>query len=151
MMYFDSSALVKRYLKEDGTEKVNSLIASQRLIATSKLAYPEILSTLTRKQREVEISRKDFKSVIAIFEKDWEKLFIVEFHDELLKTIKELLGKYSLKGADTLHLSSAIWLGRVTKTRVTFVASDATLLRAARSENLMIIDPVRGESSIHSV
>ncbi len=42
MTYFYSSALVKRYLKEDGSDAVRSIIAGARVIATSKLAYPEI-------------------------------------------------------------------------------------------------------------
>lgn len=55
MIYFDSSAFVKRYLKEIGTDVVNSLIFSSRIEATSKLSYPEILSAFARKHRANEI------------------------------------------------------------------------------------------------
>ena len=44
MIYFDSSALVKRYLKEDGTEVVKSILRAEKMIGTSKLTYPEMFS-----------------------------------------------------------------------------------------------------------
>jgi predicted nucleic acid-binding protein len=44
MIYFDSSALVKRYLREGGSESVNAILLSEKVIVTSKLAYPEIPS-----------------------------------------------------------------------------------------------------------
>jgi predicted nucleic acid-binding protein len=142
MTYLDSSALVKRYLKEDGTDVVRSIIAEARVVATSKLAYPEILSAFMRKHRTGEIERKPLEAIIGQFETDWDKLFVVEFHDELLKTVKVLIEKYPLKGADTIHLSSALWLQQETKMKLTFVASDVVLLDAAQAENLKAINPL---------
>jgi len=57
MIYLDSSALVKRYIKEVGTEALRSMMAGERITATSKLAYPEILSAFMRKRRAGEISQ----------------------------------------------------------------------------------------------
>ena len=44
MIYFDSSAMVKRYLDEDGSYKVNKMLDETSVVATSILTYPEILS-----------------------------------------------------------------------------------------------------------
>jgi predicted nucleic acid-binding protein len=141
MTYLDSSALVKRYLKEDGSDIVISIIAGARVIATSKLAYPEILSAFMKKHRAGEIEQKPLEAIISQFEADWNKLFVVEFHDELLKTVRALIEKYPLHGADTVHLSSALWLEQATKTKLTFVASDVVLLNAAQAENLKTVNP----------
>jgi predicted nucleic acid-binding protein len=141
MIYFDTSALVKRYLKEDGSEIVGSIVTQQKVIATSKLAYPEMLSALMRKHRAGEIQKKPLDLIIGQFETDWEKLVIVEFHDELLEIIKSLIGKYPLRGADAVHLSSAMWLQQSTKARLTFITSDIDLLSAAQAEDLEIINP----------
>ena len=75
------------------------------------------------------------------FEADWKTVFVIELHDELLPTVKLLLTKYPLKGADTVHLSSALWLKWAAKADVTFVASDTNLLKAARGEGLKVINP----------
>jgi predicted nucleic acid-binding protein len=141
MIYFDTSALVKRYLKENGSEIVGSIVRQQKVIATSKLAYPEMLSALMRKHRAGEIERKPFNLVIGQFETDWEKLVIVEFHDELLGIIKSLIEKYPLRGADAVHLSSALWLQQSTRETLTFVTADIALQSAAQAEDLEIINP----------
>ena len=142
MIYFDSSALVKRYLKEVGSETVNAILLSEKTIATSKLAYPEILSAFMRKHRAGELSQKPLRSVIDQFESDWAYFFVIEFHGDLLAGIKALIEKYPLKGADSVHLSSALWLKQNTREDVQFVASDLMLLKIAESENLHVLNPV---------
>ena len=44
MIYFDSSAMVKRYLDEEGSYTVNKMLDEASVVATSILTYPEILS-----------------------------------------------------------------------------------------------------------
>ena len=141
MIYFDSSALVKRYLKEKGTDVVLSLTAQEEFVATSKLAYPELLSAFMRKRRAGELGEEPLQSVWDRLDADWPELFIIEMHDELLPIVKSLIGKYPLKGADSIHLASALWLESTTRTEVTFVASDVNLLNAATIENLKILNP----------
>ncbi len=142
MIYFDSSALVKRYLREVGSESVNALLLSEETIVISRLAYPEMLSAFMRKHRGGELVRKSLRSVIDQFESDWKHFSIVEFHDELFPIIKALIEKYPLKGADAVHLSSALWLKQASREDVKFVASDLNLLKAAESENLHAINPI---------
>ena len=141
MIYFDTSALVKRYVKEYGSMAVQSLIRQGEGIATSKLAYPEMLSAFGRKYRARELAAGLFRRLVDQFDADWKSILVVEFHDELLSTVKLLSAKYALKGADTVHLSSALWLQREVPTNITFVASDGNLLKAAQGERLRVINP----------
>jgi predicted nucleic acid-binding protein len=142
MIYLDSSALVKRYVEEEGTNFVKSILAGNGLIATSKLTYPEILSALMRKVRAGEIERKTFNGIINVFDKDWEHVLMLDFHNDLLQVVKMLIEKHPLKAADTIHLSSALWLKLSSKSDVTFVASDSNLLKAARAEKLQVMNPL---------
>jgi predicted nucleic acid-binding protein len=132
---------VKRYVEEPGSDMVQSLLDRDTSIATSKLAYPEIISALTRKQRSGELTKRFLQAVIDQFEADWAGIVVVEFHDELLPTVKSLLIKHHLRAADTVHLSSALWLKRSVKSDLAFVASDVNLLKAARAELLDAINP----------
>lgn len=141
MIYFDSSALVKRYLKEKGTDVVLSLTTQEEFVVTSKLAYPELLSAFMRKRRAGELGEEPLQSVLDRLDADWAELFIIEMHVELLPIVKSLIGKYPLKGADSIHLASALWLESMTRTEVTFVASGLNLLNAAAVENLKILNP----------
>ena len=140
-LYVDSSALVKKYVQETGSDRVFNLLAQSGIAVTSKLAYPEILAGLNRKRREKGITEKDYREAVVDFESDWLALLIIEFQDELLPLIKQLLTKHSLKGSDTVHLASALWIQKAAKEKLSFVASDIQLLRAAKAEKLEIINP----------
>jgi len=142
MIYLDSSALVKRYTEEVGTDFVKSILATNGLITTSKLTYPEILSALMRKVRSGEIEKKTFNGIVDKFDKDWDHILVLDFHNDLLPIVKTLIEKYPLKAADAIHLSSALWLKLSSKVDVTFVASDSNLLKAAGAEKLQVMNPL---------
>lgn len=141
MIYLDSSAFVKRYVQEKGSNKVTSILVDTPMVSTSKLTYPEIVSGLCRKRREKGIDEKDFHSGLNRFESDWGLLIIVEFQDELLPIIKRLSLKHALKGADTIHLASAIWLKDSVNEELSFVTSDIKLFKAAKKEGINTINP----------
>lgn len=141
MIYFDSSALVKRYLKEDGTDMVRGILEKSPIIATSKLAYPEMISAFARKYKAGDLSKDKMDQAVGRFEEDWKYLLIIEIQDELLPIMKKTIKKYFLKGADGIHLSSAFWLQHTLKEEIIFVASDIHLLKAAQAEKLKIINP----------
>jgi uncharacterized protein len=139
--YLDSSALVKGYIREDGTDKMNSVIAGAELLVTSKLTYAEILSSFFRKYGARELSEKHLHAVLRTFEIDWAHFLVIEFGDEMLPLIKQLVQKYYLRGADSIHLASALWFKTAVKTEITFIAADLNLLEAANSETLQILNP----------
>jgi len=142
MIYFDSSALVKRYTEEAGTDFVKSILATNGLITTSKLTYPEILSALMRKVRSGEIEKKTVHGIVDKFDKDWDHMLVLDFHNDLLPIVKNLIEKHPLKAADAIHLSSALWLKLSSMVDVTFIASDSNLLKAAAAEKLQVMNPL---------
>jgi len=79
--------------------------------------------------------------LIKAFESDWGKLFILGFDDELLPTIKKAIHRHAVRGADAVHLASALWLRSVLQEDVVFACADARLLDAARAERLVAYDP----------
>ncbi len=141
MIYFDSSALVKKYVRESGSEKVFDLAAEADMLVTSKLTYPEIHSGIGRKRREKGIAEKDSKAALDMFESDWAAFLVIEFQDELLPVIKQLSSRHALKGADLVHLASVLWFRKAAREKITLVASDLQLLRAAKAEKIEVINP----------
>ena len=141
MIYFDSSAIVKRYMEEAGSDNVNKMVNESSIIATSKLTYPEIVSAFTRKRRAGDISKDNYVKALNEFEKEWDYFFVIQFHDEFFSTIKKLIERHSLRAADSIHLASALWLKQSVKENITFVASDVILLNAARTEKLSVANP----------
>lgn len=141
MYYFDSSALVKKYVAESGSDTVVELLESAVMPVTSKLAYPELLSGFGRKKREKEIGEKEYRRALVNFESDWAAFLIIEYQDELLAIIKLLASRHVLKGADLVHLASALWLQKAVKEKIFLVASDVRLIKASRLEKVDIINP----------
>lgn len=141
MIYFDTSALVKRYVKEKGSEKVDSLLADAVSVVTSRLTYPEILSAFNRRWKEGAFSEEWLNKMIENFEAEWDKFIIIDFQEEFFASTRELIRKHSLRGADSVHLSSALWLRPLAKGNMTFIACDKNLLKAAKAERLKVVNP----------
>ncbi len=141
MIYLDTSALVKKYVAEEGSESIVTIMKNS-VIATSRLTYPEILSIFVRRFRAGDITHNKLTVLLKYFESDWDCFTILNIHDELLPIIKDLIEKHYLRGADSIHLSSALWLKDTINEDIAFVASDINLLNAASSESLNIINPV---------
>jgi predicted nucleic acid-binding protein len=141
MIYFDSSALLKRYIEEKGSDKVNALLRERWIAAASRLAYPEILAAMTRRHRAKGIETGAFERVRKAFKDDWAFLTVIELNQQVFQIIDQIVAKYGLKGADSVHLSSALWLKKATKEDILFVASDLELIQAAKTEKLKVCNP----------
>lgn len=141
MIYFDSSAMVKRYLDEEGSYKVNKMLDEASVVATSILTYPEILSAFIRKQRMRDIPKDAYAEASSALESEWSYFFIIQFSDQLYPTITRIIERYEMKAADSIHLASALWLKHSVKENVSFVSSDTSLLKAAGMEKLPIVNP----------
>jgi predicted nucleic acid-binding protein len=70
--YFDTSALIKRFVNEKGSALIRSIIERTQTVATAKIAYAEIFAGLTRKLRERHISRSEYDRTCRQFEDDWQ-------------------------------------------------------------------------------
>lgn len=143
MIYFlDTSALVKCYIEEPGSAKIQECIDRAKVIAVSRLAYPETLSALIRRRSSLRnCSDNQFTRLVESFRRDWNHFTVLGMNDETLHHIDRIIEAHRLRGADSIHLSTALSFQKVTKTPLLFVASDIELLRAATAERLMTLDP----------
>jgi predicted nucleic acid-binding protein len=140
VIYFDTSALAKKYIKETGSDEVIKIVVGE-VVATSKLTYPEMISTMVRRNRAGDISGKELSELFGIFEDDYNYFALIDFSYEMLSLVKAVLKRHFLKAADGIHLASALWLKNLINENVTFVASDTNLLKAAEIEGLHTINP----------
>lgn len=139
--YLDSSALVKRYAAESGSSSMTALVESDAKIAVSWLALPETLAAVARRAKGGSLSAEDLKSIRSQLHLDMQRFMIVEVSGAPVEGIEALIAHHALRGADSIHLSTALWLKKATKTPVVFVASDHELLVAARAERLKTLNP----------
>ena len=136
--YMDTSALVKNYLDEAGSEAVRHAWETSSAIATSSVAYAESMATFHRKRREDNVAQDILVAVARAFRRDWLTIDVVELSDGLNTLIDRLVAAHPLRGFDAIHLASAVLVAETGRTETLFVCGDQRLLAAAESEGLNV-------------
>lgn len=138
MLFFDTSALIKRYIAEPGTRKVNELFETAKGIIISSLTKIETHSTLRRLFNIKVLSGEQFKKLEANVIHDFKNFTILSFNPEIEEKAIELIGKYQLKTLDSIRLASCLSCRSEIRS---FIVSDGKLKFAAEAEGLEVIDP----------
>jgi predicted nucleic acid-binding protein len=139
MLYVDTSALIKRYVEEDGSGRVNELWDGAKGIATSVVAFAEMIAALNRKLREGVLSARDYTRTVASFKGDYRKIILVPVSEGLNERIEVLARKHALRGFDAIHLASALVIRNAGKVGTGFACYDRLLNEAALKEGFPAI------------
>jgi uncharacterized protein len=139
ILYCDTSALIKRYVEEDGTEYVDALWEDCWGVATSTVAFAEAMSVFSRKLREGLLSKKEYTKTIKKFKDDYEHLILVTVDNNLNSVIMKLFNRHPLRGFDAIHLASALVFTNLKETGLLFACFDRILNEAAIKERLKVI------------
>jgi uncharacterized protein len=135
--YFDASALVKRYVREIGSDAVRRLLGSG-VAASSRFSEVEIASGIARRAREGSITVHQRDRILSALQRDVPALAIVEIVPDVTALARALLLRHPLRAADALQLASCLYMQRELAQSVPFVAFDHRLLEAARAEGLNV-------------
>lgn len=111
--YLDTSALVKVYVFEEGTDLVRRQVNKAAIVATAKVAYPETKAALARGMREEKLGLAAYKEAVMNFIADWPSYFVLELTDSVIYKAGELAEQYKLKGFDSIHMASVLTLAGV--------------------------------------
>lgn len=146
--YLDTSAFVKRYKTEEGTEFIDKLFESLETpdrAATSFFGVLEFISTCRRLLKAGEIDSEEFNNMVANFLSDAEKYYI--FHsvdDDIVSKGIEKIIDHAIKSADSLHLATATEMRRLlgeTEENFIFIADDEEHCESAKAEGLDTVNP----------
>lgn len=146
--FFDSSALVKRYITERGTRWVATLTAPEAAnsLLIARITWVEILGALARQQREGAITAVQFMQAVQSFRYDLDTQYqVVELTPDLAEYAGHLVRAHPLRAYDAIQLAAALRvqadLARARATPLTFVCADERLLVVAQSEGLRVANP----------
>jgi len=140
ILYCDTSALIKRYVEESGTEYVDTLWKNSWCVSTSVVAFAEAMSAFGRKLREGLLSRKEHITTVKKFKADYGHLILVPLDNNLNSVMEGLFNKHPLRGFDAIHLASALVFANLKETDLFFACFDYALNKAAQKEGLKIIN-----------
>lgn len=111
LVYFDSSALVKLLVKEAGSDLAEQLWDGCDAALASRLAYPEVRAALTAAVRNHDLDPSDLRTAEQAWEDFWAVTHPVELTPAVERHAGELAREHALRGADAVHLASALAIG----------------------------------------
>ena len=138
ILYLDTSALVKRYVRESASDLVIAFWNQAEEIVTSSVAYAETMAAFHRKKREGDATDDVIQKALDSFQEEWVGFIRIEVNDGLNNHIRKVIGKYPLRGFDAIHLASAILVHERLPGNLSFACFDQRLLEAARKEGLKV-------------
>jgi uncharacterized protein len=145
LYYLETSALVKLYVKESGSERLLRLAArtSSHRFAVLSLARVEVHSAIRRRQRDGDIELSLADRLLKQFDQHLESRFIKQIlNDSLIDVAAVLVDRHALRAYDAVQLAGCLTLkANSASDEPIFVCSDRRLLEGAEAEGVACLDP----------
>lgn len=132
MLYLDASALVKRYVEEEGSDLVLSAMRDAQAWAMCRIGYVETVRA---------VGLAGGRKLVKRVEADWLSINVVEVDSGLVEHAAQLALSAELRSLDALHLAAALLLPTDGLTVATW---DARLHRAAVDQGLQTLPGTLG-------
>jgi len=146
--FLDTSALVKQYVDEQGSQWIRSMIIEdeEAVILISRVAEVEVSSAFARRVREGTISSEEREEAESAFCDDCvNRYHVINFSEEVVGLAKNLVIHYPLRAYDAIQLASAIGAHASFAKRglppLTFVSADNRPIAVALQEDLLCDNP----------
>ena len=145
--YFDTSALVKCYIAELGSDWIRTLLENQDPnVFTSLMTVIEATCTFARRQREGLLSSDDHHQLLVVFDYDFAYRYnILRVEPVVIDRARQMANRQPLRAYDAVHLATAWLLNeellRAGQPPLTFVCADERLIAIAQAEGLLTDNP----------
>jgi len=137
--FFDTSALIKRYIQEKGSNIVDALMDSADDIFVSAITRIESISAARRLLEEKNMNQSDFEMLKNNLASDFPFFTIVDFSDHIEEKAIALIEKYQIKTLDSIQLACCL---SVKKDIDHLVTCDNKLEKTALEEGIDIVNPL---------
>jgi predicted nucleic acid-binding protein len=136
--YFDSSVLLKRYIRENRSDRALAL-THRHLIISAAIAPLEMRSALRRVAADGGLSTKAFQAAIKRIQTERERWDLVAISTEILHSSESLTIDLNIRSLDAIHLACALACQSRLKRRLPFVTADLRQGDGAQKLGLEII------------
>ncbi len=138
ILYLDTSAWVKLYVRELGSKELRATTAKADAMAASVVAYPEARAAFARLKAQGVSTEAKHQQRLAQLNLDWGNLLRIELVPAVVRSAGDLAEVYGLRGFDAIHLASALWLKEKTSAPLYFAVFDQRLRAAAERAGLTV-------------
>lgn len=145
--YLDTSAIMKRYKSEIGSEVVEELfvgLTDSEFLITSQLTVLEANSVVARHLEGPATIRREYRTMRERFIRDMRdyQVTIIPVQSELVAEAVNTVFNYPLRTLDALHFTSAVMLERELRDQDIYVVSaDREIVEACEAYGISTLDP----------
>lgn len=137
IFYFDTSALLKAYVQENGSQEVIALMdEGDHLFGSVVLTKVEMASAIQRAIRATGSSSTNATIAWQDFLDDWQAFTRLRITTGIIERAADIAWKHRLRGYDSLHLAAALLWQESLDANVVFAAFDQELLQASQKAGL---------------
>ena len=138
ILFLDSSALVKRYVREIHSDAVLAACEASQTLAVSRLAWVEAHAAFARRERENSQDAPQLQLARQQLKADWAHFLLLEPIQSVLDLAADYADTFALRAYDSVQLASAATLQKAAAKPITFACFDARLNKAAQFLGLVI-------------
>lgn len=146
--FLDTSALVKRYIKESGSQWLRSLLRNRQKRPTyvAMLAEVEFVAAIAQRQRAGDLTAAQSVEIIRLFGRHWTTQHsVIAWTESLSREATVVAQRFALRANDAIQLASVLvvhrFRGEVSLPAITLLSSDLELNDAARALGIIVQDP----------
>ncbi len=138
LLYLDTSALVKRYLNEPGSEATRRLLKRYRVRGSLEIARIEGHTAFAKAVRMGAIAHEDAVRLAQAFDRDWTRIYRLRVNDGIVELASRAAWDHGLRAYDAAHLGAALYWKEITELPVVLATFDRDLHAAAQKRGLSV-------------
>lgn len=139
ILYLDTSALAKQYVREPESPLVAAWVAKADLTGTCLVARAEMAAVLGRLRRMEALEEEDALQALTAFRERWPAYVRLPLTEATAAHADELAWQYALRGYDAVHLAAAVLWQRNLGEPVTLATFDRQLAAAVAAAGLAVL------------
>jgi predicted nucleic acid-binding protein len=131
ILFCDTSALIKLYITEAGSDAVKAKMIEAEAIAVCRIAWAEALAAFARRVRDEPEDAAVIEQAKTALAQDWPNFIVMEVTQQLVVRAGDYADTFALRGYDSVQLAAAFEVWRVAESPVYFACFDLRLNKAA--------------------
>jgi predicted nucleic acid-binding protein len=132
ILFCDTSALLKLYILEEGSDAVKAQVDDAEAVAVCRIAWAEAHAALSRRAREVPQDAPVIARAKDALAQDWPSFVVMELDQTLVERAGDYADTFALRGYDSVQLAAAFETGRIAQSPIFFACFDERLNKAAK-------------------
>lgn len=132
ILFCDTSALIKLYIREDESPQMKDLSTQSEAVTVSRIAWAEAFAALARRSREIPTDMPSMEKAKQAIANDWPDFLIMDVTQGIVELAGEFADTFALRGYDSVQLATAHHVLHTTQLPVKFACFDLRLNKAAK-------------------